>query len=160
MRATQHGASRMYGFLLPLHSILRWVVLALALWAIVEALRGRASGQYVGRSGLLFTIGLDVQLLLGLALYFTSPTVAVALSDLGTAMKAAPLRFWAVEHSMGMVLALVFAHGARVLARKADSQRAAAGRGLIGFAVALVLILASIPWPFRKAIARALLPGL
>ena len=150
----------MHGFLLPIHSILRWVILLLAVWAITEAFRGRSAGAYSGRSGLWFTIALDVQLLLGLLLYFMSPTVSAALSDMATAMKAAPLRFWAVEHTGGMMLALVFAHGARVLAKKAQTPGGAATRSLIGFGLALFFIFASIPWPFRKAVARALLPGL
>lgn len=150
----------MYNVLLPLHSIFRWVVLILAIWAIVEAVRGKSSGTYSGRSGLFFTIALDLQLLLGIALFFLSPIVAVALSDMKVAMKAAPLRFWSVEHTAGMMLAIIVAHGGRIWARKATDDRAAAARSLYTFGIALFLIVASIPWPFRKAIARSLLPGL
>lgn len=146
-------------WLLPLHSIIRWAVLLLAVWAIVEAWRGR-SGSYAGKAGLFFTIALDVQLLLGVTLFFLSPIVSTALSDMRVAMKAAPLRFWAVEHTSMMVLALVVAHGARILAKRATDAAAKAKRCLIGFSVALVLILLAIPWPFRMAIARPLFPGL
>ncbi len=59
---------------------------------------------------LAYMILVDIQLILGIALYFTSPTVATALSDFGAAMGASRLRFFALEHPLTGLLTLSFAH--------------------------------------------------
>ncbi len=59
---------------------------------------------------LAYMILVDIQLILGIALYFTSPTVGSALSDFGAAMGASRLRFFALEHPLTGLLTLSFAH--------------------------------------------------
>ncbi len=59
---------------------------------------------------LAYMILVDVQLILGIALYFTSPTVGSALSDFGAAMEASRLRFFALEHPLTGLLTVSFAH--------------------------------------------------
>lgn len=134
-----------YGVVLALHSLLRWAVLAAGLAAVV---RGGARNSSIGR---WFTILLDVQLLLGLLLYFAlSPFTRAALQDFGAAMKNPQLRFFAVEHVFGMLIALVLAHIGTAKIRKAPE-----GRGqrlaMIFYGLALVAILVSIPWPGMPA---------
>jgi len=85
--------------------------------------------------GLFFMITLDLQLLLGLVLYFVlSPFTTQALNDFGAAMRNAPLRFFAVEHVTLMLAAVILVHVGRVLARKAalrqDSLATAGSGGL------------------------------
>ena len=96
---------------------------------------------------LWFTIALDVQILIGLYLYFVlSPFTTAAFNDFGAAMRTPPLRFWAVEHAFGMLLCAVVAHVGRMRLRKAEPAR----RHMIAaifFGIALVVLLASIPWP-------------
>jgi hypothetical protein len=76
----------MYTAVLALHSWLRWVVLLLGILAVVRGIAG-ASGRRRWtpadeRAGLFFTIALDVQLLIGLLLYFVfSPITRAALGD-------------------------------------------------------------------------------
>jgi len=88
-----------------------------------------------------------VQLLVGLLLYFAlSPFTTDAMKDFGAAMRTPALRFWAVEHVFGMVIGVALAHVGRVRIRKAEMSR----RHLVAvifFGIALVAILASIPWP-------------
>jgi hypothetical protein len=135
-----------YTTILIFHSWLRWAVLAAGLAA---ALRGGSDRSDTG--GKWFTILLDVQLLLGLLLYFVlSPVTGAALEDFGAAMREAPLRFFAVEHTFGMVLAITLAHIGRGRVRKAAPEKR--GRtALIFYGLALVIILASIPWPGMPA---------
>ncbi len=99
------------------------------------------------RAGFWFIVALDVQLLIGLLMYFfLSPVTMSALSDFGGAMKTSSVRFWAVEHPFGVLLGVALAHIGRARARKTDSfrrHRVAA----IFFGLALAAILASIPWP-------------
>lgn len=139
----------MYGAVLNIHSWLRWVVLFAALWAIMRAaLAGpRPWAPADDRSARLFLLGVDVQMLLGLILYFfLSPFTREAMGDMGAAMKVPGLRFFAVEHVLGMILAVAFAHIGAAKIKKAPSDRKHR-LALIYFLLALVAMLASIPWP-------------
>jgi len=153
----------MYKALLILHSILRWVVLLTAVIAIAS----NAAGWFGKKewlpenrklnAALVGTV--DLNILLGLILYVgVSPLMKPIFADFGAAMKDAGLRFWAVEHMTGMILAAVVMHVASVMSKKADTDIAKFKRATIGFAFGLFIIFGSIPWPFREAVGRGLLP--
>ena len=140
-----------YAAALTVHSYLRWLVILAGLMAFVRA-ASRASGRKPwtpadDRAGFWFVTALDTQFLLGILLYaFLSPFTHLAFGAFGAAMKDPSLRFWAVEHPVGMLIGLALAHIGRVRTRKTDSlsrHRVAA----IFFGLALAVILASIPWP-------------
>ena len=123
----------MYPAALLLHSWLRWVVVVLALVAILRAAPGRPD-----RSALLFTIALDVQFLVGILLYAAlSPMTRAAMQNMSAAMHTSTIRFWAVEHPFAMVLAVAFAH----------IGRSRPNRAVLFFTIALVLLLIGMPWP-------------
>jgi len=136
---------------LTLHSWVRWLVILTGLVAFGRAAAG-ASGRKPwrpsdDRAGFWFVMALDIQLLLGLLLYlFFSPVTHVAFADFGAAMKNSALRFWAVEHVAGMIVGVALAHVGRVRTRKTDSLRRHRVAAIF-FGLALVAILASIPWP-------------
>lgn len=135
----------MYGTVLIIHSWLRWAVLAAGVAAVA---RGGTRDSSTGR---WFTILLDVQMLIGLLLYFVlSPFTREALSDFGGAMGNAQLRFFAVEHAFGMLIGLALAHIGTAKIKKAPAERR--GRlAMIFYGLALLAILASIPWPGMPA---------
>lgn len=141
-------------FLLVVHSILRWAVVIAAVAAVGSALWGvlrkREYTALDDRLGLIFTITMDVQILVGLILYFVSPLVRGAFADFGSAMSSQGLRFFAVEHSFLMIVALVLAHVGRVLVKRVDTAQGKHRRGLILFGLATVVLLAAIPWPFLE----------
>ena len=62
------------------------------------------------------------------------------------AMKDAHTRFIVAEHPMMMFIALCVAHGSSIMARKSPSDRVKFLRSSLGFALALGLLLAGIPW--------------
>jgi hypothetical protein len=136
----------MYTTVLTAHSFLRWVIVAAGVWAIVSVLPSRVRD---GRPasvlpGLIFSIMIDVQVLLGLLLYLAlSPITTTAMQDLGAAMKIGSWRFWAVEHPVMMMAALVCVHVGRGRRGTPTTRRA-----LIAYAIALVAILVATPWPF------------
>jgi hypothetical protein len=146
----------MYPFLLTLHSILRWVVVILGVIAIIRGFAG-----WLGRKdwaatddklGLAFTISLDLQLLIGLVLYFfASPITMGALQDMAAAMGNSVLRFFTVEHVFGMVIAIIVAHVGRALARRATTDAGKHKRAALFYLVSLLIVLVSIPWPFLPA---------
>ena len=139
-----------YSAALIAHSWIRWAVIIAGLVAFVRALFG-ATRQSPwtpadDRAGFWFLMTLDVQVAIGLLLYFLSPVTSQALQEFGAAMKDSVLRFWAVEHSFGMLIGIALAHIGRAKARKAGlvrRHRVAA----IFFGLALLAILLSIPWP-------------
>lgn len=147
----------MYELLKDLHNILRWVVVLGGLYALFTSFRGlfgRAAWTAADRrAGLIFTSSLNLQLVVGLLLYFVSPLVQGALQNMGAAMGNDELRFFAVEHLTIMILAVVAAQLGYSLARRAASDRAKFVRASVGYTVAALLVAYAIPW------WRPLLPG-
>ena len=107
-----------------------------------------------------FTAALDLQMLIGLVLYaFLSPVTQSAFVDMAAAMRAAPIRFFAVEHPVGMIVAIALAHVGRVRIRKATDSESRHKRALVFFGLALLVLLLSMPWPIGPG-ARSLFRGL
>ena len=142
----------MDNLLLTLHSLVRWVVVIAAVLAVGHAWWGwlgkRAWTPLADRLGMIFTISLDVQVLLGIVLYFFGPTMRAVFPDFGAAMQTAGLRFFAVEHVALMLVAVVIAHIGRARARRAEDSQTKYRRTALFFGAAVLLILVAIPWPF------------
>ncbi len=152
----------MYTTVLTIHSWVRWIALIAAVGTTMAALRGKVEGSnsLADRWGMIAMMVLDVQLLLGLLLYFvTSPNMRAILDNFGGAMKDPALRFWAVEHTAAMFAAIAMAHIGRVVARTAKTSAAKRTRLLICFSLATVLIILGMPWPGRPG-GRDLFRGL
>ena len=135
-----------------LHGTLRWVVLVLLLLSIVKAFTGMSSGRAFGdgdrKRGLFTMISLHLQLVLGLALYFGKGWAA-KLGD-AEVMADTVQRFFSLEHMVTMLLAVILGTFGHSLAKRASDDRSKFRRQAIWFTVSLVLILSSIPWPFRE----------
>jgi hypothetical protein len=143
----------MYPWTLLIHSWLRWLVILFGLVVVVRAIGGamgrRPWGPTDDRFVGLFMRTLDVQVLLGLLLYFfLSPITRAALSDFGGAMASSGLRFFAVEHVFGVIVGMVLAHRGRARVKAVADPVAKHRVAAIFFVLALIAILASIPWPF------------
>jgi hypothetical protein len=135
----------MYELVLTAHSWLRWVALIAGLMAVFMA---STASPRADRWGLILMIALDVQLLIGLALYLLlSPTTKAVFDNFGAAMRDPLARFWAVEHVSLMLFAVVMAHVGRVLARKAVSPAAKRQRLLVCFVLSTIAMIAATPWP-------------
>ncbi len=145
---------------LVLHNILRWAVLIFGLLTVINALTGsvkkRPFTESDNKSNLFFMISCDIQLLLGLVLYFTNGWFD-RLKDLGNNMKDPYHRFFTMEHMSMMLLAWILVHVGRAAVKRAGTDAAKHKKMLLFFGLALVLIVASIPWPFREVIAKPLL---
>jgi hypothetical protein len=142
---------------LVLHNLLRWAVLIFGLWTLLNAITGVFSNRKYSaadnRSNLFFMISCDIQLLIGLILYFSNSWFD-RLRDLGNNMKDPVNRFFTMEHMSMMIIAWILVHVGRASVKRAGTDAAKHKRMLIFFGIAILLILASIPWPFREAIAR------
>ncbi|MEO8043276.1 MAG: hypothetical protein ABI674_00085 [Spartobacteria bacterium] len=141
----------LYPHLLAFHGLLRWVALAAAVTAILVALSGwsgtKPAGKNLRLGSLIFVIAMDIQLLLGLVLFFgASPITRAAMADFGAAMKEHESRFFTVEHTLLMLLAVVCAHVGAALARKGRTDLMKYRGPAIAYSVSLLLLLAGIPW--------------
>jgi len=141
----------MYPVVLFVHSWLRWIVAMAAVAAVARAFYGWLGKKDWARLddqlGLLFSTSLDVQLLLGLILYvFLSPLTQAAFKNFGAAMASSPLRFFAVEHLVMMVIAVVLGHVGRALSKKATEATAKHRLAAILYGLATLAILLAIPW--------------
>jgi hypothetical protein len=108
------------------------------------------------KSNLFFMISCDIQLLLGLILYFSNAWFEKLKSGMGAAMKDPFVRFFTVEHALMMIIAWILVHAGRTSVKRATTDAAKHKKMLIFFGLAFLLILAAIPWPFRTEIARPL----
>mgnify|MGYP000886282513 FL=1 len=141
----------MYTGFLHLHDTLRWLLLLSLVTTLVKYLIGWFGNQRWKKTdnlmGIVFTSIMDVQLLVGLVLYFfLSPITKLALNDFGVAMKNADLRFYAVEHIAMMLIAVALVHIGRAKSKKATSDLAKFRIATIFYFLALVIIMAAIPW--------------
>lgn len=142
-----------------LHSLLRWAVLLFGVLTLINALSGfikkRVYTNSDDKSNLFFMISCDVQLLLGLLLYFGNGWFE-KLKDMGNSMKDPYNRFFTMEHLSVMLLAWILVHIGRASVKRAKTDAAKHKKMLMFFGTALILILVSIPWPFRPVIGKPL----
>jgi hypothetical protein len=154
----------MYQGLLHLHSLLRWIILILLMINIVRHFT--ASNQPFTASdkklGLFLMIAAHTTLLLGLYQWFTGPWGLTNIQNIGmgAAMKDSVSRFWAVEHFTGMVIGIILITLGKTVAKKPFADAVKHKRTAILFTLALVIILLTIPWPFRAGIGRPWFPGM
>jgi hypothetical protein len=153
----------MYNALLLLHSLLRWVILLLAIIAIYRSYAGLQGGKPFTagdkKIGLFLLIAAHTTLLIGLYQWIVGPWGLQNIESMGfkAVMKDPVYRFYAVEHLTGMVIAIVLITIGKGVAKKNIPDRVKHKKTFWYFLVALVIILLSIPWPFRVGIARPLL---
>lgn len=60
------------------------------------------------------------------------------------------MRFFTIEHFTGMIIAIALVHVGKSMAKKNLPDTVKHKRTLIFFGLALLVILISIPWPFRE----------
>jgi hypothetical protein len=141
-----------YSSVLWLHSWLRWAVLVAGLVAWLRAIGGKTGRRpWTPQDelwGLLLTISVDIQFLVGLVLYiFLSPITRIGLRNFAAAMQINVARFFTIEHVIGMIAGIALVHIARVKIRKATDPDRKHRLAMVLYGIALVLIIISIPWP-------------
>jgi hypothetical protein len=152
----------MFSALLQVHSILRWVLLILLVLSIVQSAIG-----WVKRRGLreqdtklwLFTmISAHTTLLIGLILLLFGRfgILSSGLPEGVQLMKDTFYRFYWVEHPVGMLIATILITMGRGVVKKQIRTRLKFKRAFWFFFLALVVILATVPWPGREIVGRGL----
>lgn len=155
----------MYDGLLHLHSVLRWLILILLLVALYKSFAERAKPFTAShrKTGMVLMICADIMLLLGLYQWFTGDwgLKSIQNNGMGAVMKNSVLRFFAIEHLTGMLIAIILIHLGYSYAKKDIPDAMKHKRTLLFYGLALLIILIVIPWPFRAVgSGRAWFPGL
>lgn len=134
----------MYSILTHSHSGLRWVLLAMMVYVLFSN-HNIHHGQRKRVNWILLTyVTFILQLLLGFILYFISPYVSFKSGFMGNSL----LRFYTIEHILGMLIAFHLMLIAVIKIRRQPSDKW--NRTVrIYFGLALLVTLLSIPWPFR-----------
>lgn len=142
----------LYKILTSSHSGWRWVVLILLLAAIVKAFSGwkKRKDFTAGdkKLAMFAMIAFHLQWTFGLILYFISPKVAFIEGF----MKNSMLRFYGLEHLLGMTIAFVLITIGHSKSKKMEEGPEKFKKIFVFYLIALIIILASIPWPFRTAL--------
>ncbi len=132
-----------------IHSYWAYFVLALLIYSVVNALIN-ANKDYKNKDKqltLLTLIASHIQLLLGLGWYFMSPVYKSLKTDgMGEIMKDSDSRLLAVEHPILMLIAILVITIGFAKHRNKTSDIAKHKTILIWYGIALLLILARIPW--------------
>lgn len=140
----------MYKGINHLHSLNRYIILALLLTVIVSSLmkwKGNKPFTKTDDKLNLFTfIATHIQLVLGFVLYFWNKSGLVNFE--GMANKT--YRFFTVEHTVGMLIAIALITIGRIKGKKITDGVKRHKTTFIYFFIALIIIIASIPWPFRS----------
>ena len=98
-------------------------------------------------AGRLFSISLDVQVLLGAALYLVfSPVTTVMYAMPASASLPPERRFLAEYHAAAMFGAFLLMHIAAPLIRRSTTDAVRRRRARVVYGVTLVLIFSAIPW--------------
>ncbi len=146
--------SSLYSVLVHMHSVGRWILLILLVIAIFNSMvaGGRPFIKSDARTGLLLTIFADLMLLIGAVLWYFGPLGYNQIknaSGMSAVMQNATTRFYAVEHLVAMLIAIILIHVGKTQGRKHISDNAKHRRTALFYILALVIMLISIPWPFR-----------
>lgn len=141
----------MYNGILHAHSGLRWIALILLVVAIINAIASKSKGEYVKKDkmiNLFVMILLHTQLLLGIILSFQSGKISFSEGW----MKHGMFRFYGLEHWLMMVIAITLVTIGRKKAEKALAPVVKHKKIIIWYTIALIIIIAAIPWPFRTGL--------
>ncbi|MEJ0028899.1 MAG: hypothetical protein WDO15_00270 [Bacteroidota bacterium] len=134
----------MYFYVLALHNTFRWIALVFLVYSLCRSVNGYYSKRSFSKADNAFrhwtaTI-LQIQMMLGLVLYFYSPFV-----DTG---------FFAIVHPVVMFIAVTIASVGSALAKRKPTDHQKFSTMLAWFAIALIIIAVMIPWPFSPFAQR------
>ena len=152
----------MFSALLQVHNILRWVILLLLTLSILQSLIGwikrRELREGDAKLWLFTMISVHTTLLIGLILLFFGRygILSTGLPEGVNLMQDKFFRFYWVEHPVGMVIATALITLGRGVVKKQITDPLKYKRAFWYFLIALLIILATIPWPSREIVGRGL----
>ena len=141
--------------MLHLHSILRWIILLLLLVCLLQAI---SKSTAVRKTSLWLLISAHLMLIVGIyQVFFGRYGINKGLPAGVELMKDKFYRFFWVEHPLMMIVAIILITVARGKAKNLNYKSVT---WLL--IIALLAILAAVPWPFREIVGegRTWFPGM
>lgn len=137
--------------ILQLHSYWAYITLITLLVVLVSSLLNfwRKNNFYSKdlRIALFALIAVHIQLLIGLAWYFISPSYKLMKEiGMGEAMKDSLIRLHTIEHPLVMILATILVTVGFSKHKKKERAEAKFKTLIIYYGIALVLVLSRLPW--------------
>lgn len=131
------------------HSGLRWVAIILLLLAIINAFTSKKFEKKHKMINLFTMITLHTQLIIGLVQYFITSGKVKFFDGW---MKEAVFRFYGMEHLLGMLIAIVLITVGYSKSKRGVTDSEKFKPIKLFYLIGFILIMASIPWPFRTAL--------
>lgn len=141
----------MYQLIKQLHSLTAYIVLAVLIAAVINALIGYfRKKEYFEVKDLRLTlfalIFSHIQMLLGFLVYITTPRLQMWGEGAKIVMKDSLLRLLLLEHPIINITAIVLITIGWVKLKKQNEVRKMFGKVALFYGIALVLLLSRLPW--------------
>ena len=147
-----------FSTLIVYHSYYRWVVLLAMLiqigWIFIEHKKKTIFTIHHFRFLLLFTLIVNIQLLIGWLLFLQSNIAQDFWKNVPQNIKNRQMRFFGLEHMSMMSLGIVLSNMYTFLAYKKRKQKEVFTYLLKRYLIIYLIILSSIPWSFSPLTSR------
>jgi hypothetical protein len=134
--------------LLHTHSLLRYFIFIALVVVIVNSLIGMMNrkpfGKWDDKFSLYLLIFTHMQFVVGVILYFINLSQNRLVQFNENTMKESGLRYWAVEHLLGMLVAIAIITAARTTSKRMADDTAKHKRLFIFNLIALAVIVVTI----------------
>ena len=131
--------------ILHLHSFLRYVAVILIIWTIVHAYMNMKNKDAApSKWSMLSMMVLHTQFIWGLILWFQKYSAVSGTPE----MKLAENRYFIMEHSVMMLIAIVLISVGHIKGKKAMDSATRYKTIFRFFLIGFIIMMAMIPWPF------------
>lgn len=148
----------MYGYLLIIHSYLRWIVVGFLLFGLIFIiLKKSKKAIYTTKDYQLFKAIKNVfnlQFLVGILLLTQSPMVKAFWSQVSQAVKWREIRFFGLEHPFMMILGILLLNVYTHKTKDKIGTDNAFNYLLVRYLIILFILFVSVPWSFSPFTAR------
>ena len=139
----------MYSFILIAHIIISIVLTIVAFYIVVRSILGLSKRLEFSNSfdyiiPVFAVVMLYLELVLGLLLYYMHMNKLEDFINQANANDYFSSRFWAIEHTILMIFAIIFGHLALVYSKNLSNNIAKYKMNLLYFGLSFILILISL----------------
>lgn len=147
-----------FEFIKGIHSITRWLVLAVGIIALIASYSGLFSNRSWKRSdqtiGLSFNILFGIQLIIGLVLYGLSPLLRPLMSNpslinQATGSNKMELIFFFAYHLVMMIIAFALVQIGYSKSKRAETDKIKFRRATLFYTLGFLFLFLAIPWGIR-----------
>jgi hypothetical protein len=145
----------MYGLMLFIHSLTRWIVVLGTLFFFFRSLKGWIKNEEWTAQDTHFIWGFNqvfgYQILFGLTMWLgLSPITKAVFKDFGLIRENFVMLFWFLLHGTAMILALGIFQTAKAKAKRISEAKTKFKIFTLTFALIITIFLIAIPWPWYK----------